>query len=298
MKLNILYTGWLTSGSTSLQRMNAFSRLGHQVTAINCNPFITKPYFVNRLLHRLFRIGLPVKRINLNSLNQQIVSISQKKKFDVLWIDKGLSIDRSTIILIKTSLPAIKICGYSPDVMSRRDNQSQRFLEHLNLYDHFFTTKSFDIENLKNLGLKTVSFVENSFDKTVHRPIKNNNPKFIGKVGFIGTYESNRENSILYLAQNGIPVTVYGGHKQGWSKSLKNHPKIKIFLHGHTHHHNIYDLRKKSLPLVLDSGSAAHNTIGKWNLINLEDSKCEISIYDWIKKDHMWKKTEDKIFHL
>lgn len=53
-------------------------------------------------------------------------------------------------------------------------------------------------------------------------------------------------------------------------KLLKNHPNIKLFLHGHTHHHNIYDLRKKSLPIVLDSGSAAHNSIGKWNLIHLK----------------------------
>lgn len=231
-KLNILYVGWFSAGSTSLQRMNAFKRLGHDVTGVNCNPFIPRPFLINRILHRIFRLGLPVKRINLGRLNQKIISVAKEKTFDVLWIDKGLSVDRSSLISIKAFSPNIKICGYSPDVMSERNNQSQRFLEHLDLYDYFFTTKRFDVECLKTMGIKSVFFIENSFDKTVHRPIKSDSPKFKGKVGFVGSFEEPRENSMLYLAKNGITVTVFSGDSKGWSKRFRTHPNVEFYNYG------------------------------------------------------------------
>ena len=77
-------------------------------------------------------------------------------------------------------------------------------------------------------------------------------------------------------------------------KILKAYPNIKLFLHGHTHHHNIHDLRKKGLPLVLDSGSTSHNTLGKWNLIEIDSSTCKIKVFDWIKMNLAWNKTEEK----
>ena len=231
-KLSILYIGWLSAGSTSLQRMNAFKRLGHEVVGVDCNPFITRPFLANRILHRLFRLGLPVKCINLGRLNLGIISTASKKKFDVIWIDKGISVDRTTLISTKDSFPEIKICGYSPDVMSERDNQSQHFLEHLDLYDYFFTTKSFDVENLKALGMKSVAFVENSFDETVHRPILSNNTMFKDKIGFIGSYEGPREKSMLHLADNGIPITVFGGRDKGWSENFRNHPNVEFYDYG------------------------------------------------------------------
>jgi spore maturation protein CgeB len=231
-KLGILYVGWLGQGLTSHQRMNAFKRLGHDVMGVDCHPFIPRPFLINRILHRLFRIGLPVERINLNKLNRELISLAKSKTYDVLWIDKGLSIDRSTLSFLRASFPSMKICGYSPDVMSKRDNQSQRFLEHLDLYDHFFTTKLFDIENLKALGMKSVLFMEKCFDETVHRPIPSDNPKFKDKVGFVGSYESPREKSMLYLAENGVPVTVFGGSGKGWSINFRKHPNVKFYDYG------------------------------------------------------------------
>jgi 3',5'-cyclic AMP phosphodiesterase CpdA len=78
---------------------------------------------------------------------------------------------------------------------------------------------------------------------------------------------------------------------------LKKHSNVKIFLHGHTHHHSIYDLRKERLPLVLDSGSTTHNAIGKWNLIEINGSFCKITIFDWLKKNKMWKESRQKIYN-
>lgn len=60
---------------------------------------------------------------------------------------------------------------------------------------------------------------------------------------------------------------------------LRRFPQIKLYLHGHTHRHIIADLRPSQLPLVIDSGSTAQKKQGSWNLIDITEDGCDISVY-------------------
>lgn len=68
---------------------------------------------------------------------------------------------------------------------------------------------------------------------------------------------------------------------------LKRHPRIRLYLNGHTHRQTIADLQPNNLPVILDSGSCAQGKKGSWNLIDLSDEGCTISAYrfnqDWHK---------------
>ena len=103
-----------------------------------------------------------------------------------------------------------------------------------------------------------------------------------------------KEQNIIMVGH--FPLTQREGPRRSLKRSrelkeiIKTHSNIKIYLHGHTHRHFILDLRHKQLPLILDSGSTAHNAIGKWNLLNLEKNSCHISIFEWIKEKHKWEK--------
>lgn len=76
-------------------------------------------------------------------------------------------------------------------------------------------------------------------------------------------------------------------------KLLKRHPRIRAYLHGHTHRHTVADLQVSNLPLVLDSGSCAQGRKGAWNLIELNKEGCSVSTYRW---DHRWSKTRTEEF--
>jgi len=76
-------------------------------------------------------------------------------------------------------------------------------------------------------------------------------------------------------------------------KIIQENPNIKIYLHGHTHHHAILDLRDKNLPIVLDSGSSSHNFLGKWNLLEI-DQNINVSVFEWINKKNIWQKTQER----
>ena len=112
----------------------------------------------------------------------------------------------------------------------------------------------------------------------------------------------NKEDKIILA--NHFPFTQREGPRRSLKRSrilkkiIKEHPNIKIYLHGHTHRHNILDLRKKSLPLVLDSGSTAHNNIGKWNLLDIDKDDLEICVFEWEKEKNRWIKSIDKRFKL
>ncbi len=67
---------------------------------------------------------------------------------------------------------------------------------------------------------------------------------------------------------------------------LSNTPKVKLYLHGHTHRHTLADLRESALPIVLDSGSAAKVCRGTWNYLSLYEESIHLTIYRW--KESQW----------
>ena len=67
--------------------------------------------------------------------------------------------------------------------------------------------------------------------------------------------------------------------KEALKDLLERFPKIKLFLHGHTHRHCIADLRNSRLPIFLDSGSTARKEEGTWNLIDITASGCRVEVF-------------------
>jgi spore maturation protein CgeB len=103
--------------------------------------------------------------------------------------------------------------------MALRHNQSQNYLDCIPLYDYIFTNKSYILNDMIKLGAKKVSFVNNSFEDSFHFPRKltsEDSKNLGGDVGFVGAWEKERCESILYLAKKGISVRVFGGGK--WLK--------------------------------------------------------------------------------
>lgn len=74
---------------------------------------------------------------------------------------------------------------------------------------------------------------------------------------------------------------------------LENNPRIRLYLHGHTHRHTVANLQVSNLPIVLDSGSCSQGRKGAWNLVDLSKEGCVVSTYRW---DHQWVKTRVEEF--
>lgn len=212
--------------NTCLHRNWALKKFG-KVKEIDST--LSKNFFLYRVINFFFsRFNLPI-RFPSRELNATVQSAVVDAKYDVVWIDKGVFISAYTIKFIKKKLPDTVIIGYSPDNMAERHNQSQHFLESLPFYDFYVTTKSYILDDLRGMGAKNVIFVNNAFEPTFHHQydISDAEKKRLGGiVGFIGSWEKERFESMKYLAEHGITVRIWGGGV--WKKYIDKIPNLIV----------------------------------------------------------------------
>jgi hypothetical protein len=223
--VRILYVGDVTPGGTCAQRLRAFEDLGCLMTPVSLADPGNRNR--NRALPERIRRRLLGPRDWVGA-NQRIVAHARQSTFDILWIDRGLTIEAQTLRAVREFQPTCRIVGYSPDDMNGRHNQSRQFRTHLAYYDIYFTTKSYGVAELRAMGCPAAAFTGNAYDPYTHRPLPvsaADRERFGGPVGFIGTREEARAESMYRLARAGIPVRVWG---DGWQRQRKQHPNLRI----------------------------------------------------------------------
>lgn len=223
--MKILYVGPLFTGSTCLQRMMALSHLGHQILPVDtCPPEVAR--LEKRLIERVWRRLLGPR--DLARVNEKILELADREHPRVLWVDKGLTIRPETLARARAMAPGLVRVSYSPDDMLNPRNQSRCYLAGLPLYDLHITTKSYNVAELQEAGAKKVIFVDNAFCPFSHRPLdltETDRERLGGPVGFIGTYEEERAQALLFLAGEGIAVKVWGKWPRRWQR---RHPNLRV----------------------------------------------------------------------
>ena len=202
--------------NTCLHRHWALEKVAHHIDVVNTS---IKYNLWTRIANRLYLYGFPIRLPDLNEVNKKIRERINACTYDIVWIDKGIIVFPETLKEIKKQSPKTKIVSYSPDNMALRHNQSQQYVECIPLYDYIVTNKSYIVEDMKRLGAKSVTFVNNSFSEDFHRLYElteEERDELGSDVGFIGAWEEERCKSILYLVDHGVKVKVFGDDK--WNK--------------------------------------------------------------------------------
>ncbi|MGK6351560.1 CgeB family protein [Parapedobacter sp. DT-150] len=230
--MKILSVGNMSGlSNTCLHRHWALEKVADIIDVVNTSEKSTSLGY--RIAYHLFwRLKLPIRLPDISGANMKIRELVRKanvqQPYDIVWIDKGITINPETLQDIKQLSPKTKIVSYSPDNMALRHNQSQNYLNCLPLYDHIFTNKSYILDDMRRLGAKDIKFENNSYESKFHYPhvLTNEEVKRLGgDVGFIGMWEKERGESISYLAKNGIKVKVFGDGR--WNK-YKGAPNFEI----------------------------------------------------------------------
>lgn len=73
---------------------------------------------------------------------------------------------------------------------------------------------------------------------------------------------------------------------------FKDHPKVRIYLHGHNHNHTLLDLRKERLPIAVDAGSVSHEKEGSWTLMQCEEKGCSFESFRWNRQNKTWMSSQ------
>lgn len=228
--LRVLFIGCPGRSSRSTMAVRAMTDLGLDVKAIPSEVVDEngeRLYFDDLVFQVMNKLGFPPDRCGATGLALDAIESSD---FDVLWVSKSLGLRPQVLEAARKKNPWVKLVFHSEDDMFARHNQSAWFRRALPLYDVVFTHKSYNANpaELPALGARKVVMIDKCYDQEVHRPVEvtgKERERLGSRVGFIGTFEEERAQTMLRLAQAGIEVRVWGNHWQGWED---RHPNLRV----------------------------------------------------------------------
>ncbi len=208
--MKILYVGQLRRGRTAHQRMLAQVDLGHDVVGVD-----TFQDVVNNRLELLYlkvrgRLGRPK---DVNHVNRKIAHLAAEQRFDLLWLDTALTVNRNAVAKFRKENPGAPCVFYSGDDVMNPRNQTHYYREALAHYDIHFTTKTYNVAELEAMGCRRAMYVGNAYDPKTHRPMALSSSDmrcYATDVGFVGGYEEDRWAHMRELAIAKLQVRIAG----------------------------------------------------------------------------------------
>lgn len=186
--------------------------MGHEMVGIDTDPYIYGNVFTR--FHHHLNVGPGIHKLN----SKIVVSVATSLP-EIIWVDNKSFLTARTLRHIKKILPAAKIINViTDDITGSRKYAWRLGLKAASLFDCHFVQRSVNINELKDYGANRVELCYRSFDPDFHRPVvldASEWPKYKTRVGFIGTWEEDREAYIAFLINNKVEVSVTG---DGWPK--------------------------------------------------------------------------------
>lgn len=220
--VRMLYIG-LDDG-TSLDRANAYRRLGHEVTHLNTRRLLPHGQWIDHITWQLGDYWLS------SLLYRRLAQWLAGKHFDYCHVDASEWLGPAAVRLLKQH--CTKVVNYNiDDPTGPRD--SKRFMCYRRAvpeYDLLCVVRHENIDEVKALGARQVLCVRRSADEVSHAPRKiteTDRLTWAADVLFIGTWMPERGPFLLELIRLGVPLTIRGAR---WQKApewpaLKNHWK-------------------------------------------------------------------------
>jgi hypothetical protein len=218
----ILYIGSLEKESNSRKRFLTLQKMGHLVEGIDIDQYIFVRFWLRFHYHLFIGPGIQL-------MNKHVLQKVKEFQPDILWVDNKPYLKSKTLKTIKHLFPEIKLANIlTDDPCGRYGYCWMRVYHTFKNYHIQFVQREINIAELKKLGAPRVEICYRSFDPDFHKPIpeiQNNRNNQNTIIGFIGSYEEEREEYLAYLVQQGINIQITGND---WPKGkywhlLKSH---------------------------------------------------------------------------
>ncbi len=215
--MKLLLHGHFADGSHTLQRAEALDRraeialLRHE--ALRCARQPYRPGITSRLR---WKLGLAD---DFARENDRLLQAAEATRPDAVLVDNRRVITCETLRNLRQISDPV-LAYFSPDDIMAGHNLTGQLRHSLPEWDCVFTTKTFNLAELRAVGVRRPVLVANIFDPGVHRPMSRQ------EVGadyeafdavFIGTFEADRARRINALARAGLRVVVYGPAAGRWA---------------------------------------------------------------------------------
>jgi spore maturation protein CgeB len=214
--MKILYVAGLTPNESSLYRLWALERLGHQIVPVNAHEYLPRQSFIRKITHRL-AAGPHVDRIN-----RDILRIAQTEKPDILWTDKLLWMRPATLDRFRAlGIPTVSYMIDNP-FGTRQDPGWRLYMKDIPHYDLHVVQRDKNILDYRNRGARDVIKIQTAYEPIIHfpPPADWNDSNRNREVSFVGTPYDDRATTLSRLAKlNEFQVVISGNDRQ-WRQAL------------------------------------------------------------------------------
>jgi spore maturation protein CgeB len=215
--MKILYATGLSPNDTSLYRLWALERLGHQVIPFNVFDYESRNPVLRKVNQRLV-LGPSVTR-----LNADLIKIAAAEKPDVLWTDKLLYIRPRTLDRMRAM--SIATVSYMIDnpFGTRQDPGWRMYMKDIPHYDLHVVQRDKNILDYKSRGARDVIKIQTAYEPTLQFPPPPgwSDADRNREVSFIGTPYDDRAQTLTRLWRDcGFPVVISGNPRQ-WGRAME-----------------------------------------------------------------------------
>jgi hypothetical protein len=226
--MKVLYLG--EQGGMSGYRVAALRRRGAEVVTIDPKEFLPKSHLVYKF-H--WETGF---RFLKNHIEAELLKVVGEQRFDVVWVNKGVSISRQLLLRLKESTRAVTVSYNNDDPYGGRDGRAwATFMEAIPAYDLMVIPRLANFWEAKAHGANHVLRCFHEIDGEIQREptvSEEDRQELSSEILFVGTYFRGRDAQLKGLIDRGVPLTLRGN---SWEKAPRWHelkPAWKPAVHG------------------------------------------------------------------
>jgi len=229
--MKILYASGLSPNDSSLYRLWALERLGHQVIPFNSYSYESPNALVRKVTYRL-AFGPGVTR-----LNRDLLEIAEREKPDVLWADKLLAMRPGTLDRLRSM--GIATVSYMIDnpFGPRQDPGWRLYMKDIPHYDLHVVQRDKNILDYTSHGARAVIKVQTAYEPTLHfaPPTGWSDADRNRDVSFVGTPYDDRADTLYRLSRDcNFSVSISGNPRQ-WGRALSPEAFNSLYCEGELH---------------------------------------------------------------
>lgn len=214
--MKILYAGALSPNDSSLYRLWALERLGHEVIPFNSYEYRFRNPLLNKVALRLAS-GPMVSR-----LNRDLLQIAAADKPDVLWADKLLAMRPETLDRMRALGMATVSYMIDNPFGTRQDPGWRLYMKDIPHYDLHVVQRDKNIFDYRQHGARDVIKIQTAYEPTIHfpPPADWSDTNRDREVSFVGTPYDDRGTTLKRLADLREFQVVISGNANAWKRDL------------------------------------------------------------------------------
>jgi len=224
--MKILYAAGLSPNDSSLYRLWALERLGHQVIPFNFFDYLPANPMMLKLVIRLAAGGA------VDRFNRDLIQLAERERPDLLWSDKMLWMRPSTLDRMRAlSIATVSYMIDNP-FGPRQDPGWRLYMKGIPNYDLHVVQRDKNIADYKGRGARNVIKIQTAYEPTIHFPPPDgwSDKDRDREVSFVGTPYDDRADVLTRLSQEfGVSIS---GNSRSWQRALSEGAFARLYREG------------------------------------------------------------------